>query len=109
MPFHRAAAVGDLTDGDIMAVRIDGVDMVLYRSGDGYYAAQRMCLHQGYDLADGLVDSGFLICPLHGWRYHADSGVHEYSPQTCLRTFAVRVRDGAIEIDPTPIYRGEYP
>lgn len=100
--FHTVARVGDLQDGDIIAAAPGGVSMIVYRSGDAYYATQRLCLHQGYDLLDGIVDAGFLICPLHGWRYHAHSGVHEYSRETCLRTYAVRVQGDEIQVDPTP-------
>lgn len=109
MGFVAVAKVGDLADGDIVPIKIGDTDIVLYRDGDAYFAAQRECLHQGYDLADGLVDGGFLICPLHGWRYHADSGRHELSPQTCLRTFEVQVMGDDIAIDPTPRWKGELP
>jgi len=109
MSFHTVARVGQLADGDIVAVEVGGVDMVLYRVGDDYLAAQRDCLHQGYDLADGLVMDGFLVCPLHGWRYHVHTGRHEVAGEVCLRTFAVRVVGDDIQVDPTPMWKGELP
>lgn len=107
MAFHTVARVGELQPGDIKPVKVDGRDIIVYRVGDAYYATQRNCLHQGGDLADGLVSRGLLICPLHGWQFHADTGVHELSPETCLRTYDVRVAGDEIQLDPTP--RINYP
>ena len=109
MPFQTVARLGDLADGDIIGVSAGGEEMVLYRVGEQYYAAQRRCLHQGYDLVGGIVSQGFLICPLHGWRYHLDSGIHEMSKQTCLKTYATRVFGDLIQVDPTPIWQGDVP
>jgi nitrite reductase/ring-hydroxylating ferredoxin subunit len=109
VPFHTVARLGQLAEGDIMAVCVLDTDMVLYRIGAEYFAAQRECLHQGYDLVDGLVMDGFLICPLHGWRYHARTGRHEHTGQVCLRTYAVRVQGDEIQVDPTPMWKGELP
>ena len=109
MPFHTVARLGQLAEGDIMAVRVLDTDMVLYRIGAEYFAAQRECLLQGYDLVDGLVMDGFLICPLHGWRYHARTGRHEHTGQVCLRTYAVRVQGDEIQVDPTPMWKGDMP
>ena len=109
MSFHTVAKVGELESGEIKPVTIDGVEMILYRVDDDYYATQRKCLHQGGDLADALISRGFLICAEHGWQFHADTGVHERSPQTCLRTYAVRLAGEEIQIDPAPRmhYTGE--
>ena len=107
--YHPVARVGDLAPGDIIPVEVAGRAMILYRVGDGYHAAERYCLHQRADLSEGLLSRGFLICAAHGWRFHATTGVHEISPETCLATFAVRVVDGVIEIDPTPRRHGGPP
>lgn len=107
MAFHTVARVGELEPGDIKPVNVDGADIIVYRVADAYYASQRSCLHQGGDLADGLISRGLLICPLHGWQFHAHTGVHQLSPETCLRTYAVRVSGDEIQIDPTP--RINYP
>jgi nitrite reductase (NADH) small subunit len=101
-PFQPVARVGDLAPGDIVPVAVEGREMILYRVGDDYRAAQRHCLHQRVDLSLGILSRGFLVCAGHGWRFHASTGVHELSPETCLAMFAVRVVDGVIEVDPTP-------
>ncbi len=107
--FKAAAKLSELNDEDIWPVEVDGLEMVLYRSGDALRACQRYCPHQHADLSEGLVSSGYLICSAHGWRFDAETGVHEISAQTCLATYAVQVSGDEIQIDPTPVRRGEAP
>lgn len=98
----RVGRVGDLARGAVAAIDLDGRAAILYRDGDTYYAAQRTCPHAGFDLAEGFVSRGFLVCPLHRWRFHAATGAFEIFPETCLTTYAVRISGDAIEVDPTP-------
>jgi nitrite reductase/ring-hydroxylating ferredoxin subunit len=102
--FLPIAKVGDVERGAVKAIeRPDaGVDCVLYRDGDTYYAAQRRCPHAGFDLAEGFVSRGYLVCPLHSWRFACDTGIHELSPGTCLAMHTLRIEGDTIEIDPTP-------
>jgi len=95
------AMVGQLAAGDVIPISVDGVDMVLGRDGDRYFATQRRCLHRGGDLADGIVARGHLVCAVHGWRFSTATGRHE-SDEFCLQTYPVRVNGDRIEVDPHP-------
>ena len=103
------AKVGDVREGDIIAVRAGEREMILYRWRDQLYAAQRRCPHQGSDLAEGLVMRGAVVCARHGWRFIAENGVLETSPYTCLVTYRVEVRGDDVLVDPTPIYNAKVP
>ena len=107
--FKRAAYLSDLSEDEILPAEVDGVELVIYRDGEAIRACQRYCPHQRGDLSEGLVSRGYLICSAHGWRFNAQTGVHEISPQVCLATFAVQVAGDEIQIDSTPIRRGELP
>jgi nitrite reductase [NAD(P)H] small subunit len=100
--WHAVARIGDLQRDDVIAVTVDGVDMVLGRDGDRYFAAQRRCLHRGGDLAEGIVSRGHLICPQHAWRFSTETGCNAEASEFCLVTFPVRVVGDRIEIDPRP-------
>jgi nitrite reductase (NADH) small subunit len=106
-PWRAVARVGDVGPNDVIAVTVDGVEMVLGRDGDRYFAVQRRCLHRGGDLADGIVARGHVVCPQHGWRFSTATGRHEEAPQYCLITYAVRVVGDDIEIDPRPMARSD--
>jgi nitrite reductase (NADH) small subunit len=100
MSFRPVAKVGDVRKGDVIAVTIDGLELVLGLDGDRYFATQRRCVHRGGDLADGIVSRGCVICPQHGWRFSTTTGRAPESDDYCLATYAVRVVDDQIEIDP---------
>ena len=95
------ARVGDIRPNDVIAVTLDGVEIVVGRDGDRYFAAQRRCVHQGGDLADGIVSRGHLICPQHAWRFSIATGCHPEASQYCLAMYAVRVVGDQIEVDPS--------
>jgi nitrite reductase (NADH) small subunit len=100
--WRRAARVGDVRPNDVIAVAVDGLELVLGRDGDRYFATQRRCVHRGGDLAEGIVSRGHLICPQHAWRFSTATGCHAEASQYCLVTYPVRVVGDQIEIDPRP-------
>ena len=100
--WNAVATVGQLAPGDVIPISVDGVDMVLGRDGDRYFATQRRCLHRGGDLADGIIARGHLVCAVHGWRFSTTTGRHDESVEFCLHTYPVRVTGDQIEVDPHP-------
>ena len=96
------ARIGDIQPNDVIAVTVDGIEMVLGRDGDHYFAAQRRCVHRGGDLAEGIVSRGHLICPQHGLRFSTATGCHVEASELCLVTYEVRVVGDQIEIDARP-------
>ena len=110
------AKLAELAHGAVLPVELDGKPIVLYREHDRVFAAQRRCPHAGFDLAEGFVSRGYLVCPLHLWRFAVDTGIFEHWSGTCLTTYAVRVTGDVIEVDPTPRrncpppdFEGEWP
>ena len=102
MSWHPVAKVGAVRAGDVIAVEVLGIEMVLGLDGDRYFALQRRCVHRGGDLADGIVSRGHVVCANHGWRFSTATGRHDQASDVCLVSYAVRVTDDQIEIDPTP-------
>ena len=99
MSWHPVAKVGSVNPGDVIPVEVNGIEMVLGRDGDRYFATQRRCLHRGGDLADGIVARGHLVCANHGWRFSTATGRHDEASDVCLVTYPVRVTGDAIEIE----------
>lgn len=96
------AKASEVRPGDVIAVDVDGLEIIVGRDGDRYFAMQRRCLHRGGDLAEGIVSRGHLICPNHGWRFSTATGCQPEASEVCLVTYAVRVVDEQLEIDPRP-------
>jgi nitrite reductase/ring-hydroxylating ferredoxin subunit len=102
MAFRAVAKVGQLQRGDVIAVEVDGIEMVLGRDGERYFATQRRCVHQGGDLADGIIARGHLVCSNHGWRFSTATGRHDEASDVCLVTYPVRINGDVIEIEASP-------
>ena len=92
------AKVGQLATGDVLPFDVDGVEIVLGRDGDRYFAVQRRCVHRGGDLSEGIVSRGHIICPNHGWRFSTATGRHAEASEYCLASYPVRVVGDAIEV-----------
>jgi nitrite reductase/ring-hydroxylating ferredoxin subunit len=99
MSWHPVAKVGALRPGELVAVEVQGVEIVLGRDGERYFATQRRCVHQGGDLADSIIARGHLVCANHGWRFSTATGRHDEASDVCLVTYAVRVTGENIEIE----------
>jgi nitrite reductase/ring-hydroxylating ferredoxin subunit len=102
MALYAVARIGDIKQGDVIAVAAEGVEMILGLDGDRYFAMQRRCVHNGGDLADGIIARGHVVCANHGWRFSTATGRHDQASDVCLIAYAVRVTGDQIEVDPTP-------
>lgn len=103
--WRTVARVGELRPGDVVPVAIDALELALGRDGERYFAVQRHCLHQGGDLADGIVARGHVVCPQHGWRFSTATGRCDAASEYCLVRYAVRVVEDRIEVHPQPLPR----
>ncbi len=71
--WHPVALIAQLADGGPIAARVLGEDLVVWRSGDEFFAWRDLCVHRGTRLSLGrIVDGGRLECPYHGWTYGTD-------------------------------------
>ena len=70
--WHPVAKVEDLASGGPVGARLLGEDIVVWRSGDEYFAWKDLCVHRGTRLSLGRVHGDRLECPYHGWTYGVD-------------------------------------
>jgi phenylpropionate dioxygenase-like ring-hydroxylating dioxygenase large terminal subunit len=103
--WHPVARVAELAAGGPVAARLLGEDIVLWRSGDDYFAWRDLCVHRGTRLSLGkVVDGDSLECPYHGWTYGRDGRcilmpAHpEQTPpaKACVDVYRATVRHGVV-------------
>jgi phenylpropionate dioxygenase-like ring-hydroxylating dioxygenase large terminal subunit len=71
--WHPVARVEQLAAGGPLGTRLLGEDIVIWRSGDDWFAWRDLCVHRGTRLSLGrVVDGAALECPYHGWTYGKD-------------------------------------
>lgn len=102
MTWRAVAKIGDVRAGDVIAVEVEGKQLILGLDGERYFALQRQCVHRGGDLAEGIISRGHVICAIHGWRFSTATGRHATASDVCLTSYEVRVTGEQIEIDSEP-------
>lgn len=97
--WHTLIAEADFPAEGKLAARIAGWHVLALRDESGTFSALNdRCTHQAALLSGGRVRRGAIMCPLHGARFEVVSGKCLGGTYPDLRTFAVRVTDGRIEV-----------
>jgi 5,5'-dehydrodivanillate O-demethylase len=91
--WHPIATTTELEQEPVLAVRLLGEDLALYRaeSGELGLVAQR-CPHRGASLAYGIPEQDGLRCPYHGWKFSAEGTCLEQPAEPSDSTFKDRIR-----------------
>jgi nitrite reductase/ring-hydroxylating ferredoxin subunit/uncharacterized membrane protein len=94
-----ALADAALGEGEMKSVEIDGTAILVARVRGRLHALSNTCVHRGGSLADGELEGGCVVCPLHSSAFRLDDGSVERGPATYPQpVLDVRVRDGSIEV-----------
>lgn len=70
----RACAVSDIPQEHPLAVRLDGIDIVLCHAYGAIWACAGVCPHAGGELGDGHMADNEIVCPLHGAKFDPRTG-----------------------------------
>jgi phenylpropionate dioxygenase-like ring-hydroxylating dioxygenase large terminal subunit len=104
----------EIVPGRLLARRLMGIDMVLWRSAEGLHCWRDLCIHRGARLSLGTVRNAVpndpaqsrdcLICPYHAWEYAPTGECVRFPSQPSTtppakaraETFSVRERYGVV-------------
>lgn len=93
------AADADVREGELSAAQVDGVAIVLTRTGGRVHALADRCAHRGGSLSEGSLVDGCVECPLHGSRFRLSDGSVERGPSAYPQpVYDVRVANGRIGV-----------
>ena len=71
---------------------VEGQEVAVFRTREGeVLAVQARCPHRGGPLADGLIGSGTVVCPLHAHRFDLRTGDPVGRECPPLTTYAIEV------------------
>lgn len=97
--FHPAIPLSDLPDNSTKLVSVGATQIVLCHSDGEVFALENRCSHADEPIACGRMRLGWIACPAHGARFDLATGEALGPPATApIRTFAVRIVDGMIEV-----------
>lgn len=72
--YTKVATINEIPDGGKKKVIIGGVEIMLARVGDSYYALANKCPHLGGDLSAGKLEGAVITCPRHGSQFDVRDG-----------------------------------
>jgi nitrite reductase/ring-hydroxylating ferredoxin subunit/uncharacterized membrane protein len=95
-------ASSTLAEGTMQRVNSNDTDLLLVRQHGRVCALAHACAHLGGPLSEGELKDGSVVCPWHGSEFRLEDGSVINGPTTHPQpNFAVRERDGQIEVAPT--------
>jgi nitrite reductase/ring-hydroxylating ferredoxin subunit/DMSO/TMAO reductase YedYZ heme-binding membrane subunit len=84
----------------------NGERIAVYRHGNQIGALSNLCAHQNGPIGEGCIIDGLVTCPWHGYQYRLVDGCAPPPFTEKLATYRIRIRNGAIEVDPRPLPPG---
>jgi nitrite reductase/ring-hydroxylating ferredoxin subunit len=97
--WHPICAVDELLEGKMRAQQINGRDIVVCRTRDGFFALDNICSHAYARMDEGRLRGARLICPLHGASFDVRTGAVLGAPATQpLATHRVQITNGLVEV-----------
>ena len=65
---------GEMNNGEMRQISIQGKDILLVRADDKFYAASSECPHMRAKLAKGTLDGTVVTCPRHASQFDIKDG-----------------------------------
>jgi nitrite reductase/ring-hydroxylating ferredoxin subunit len=102
MNWIDAASEQDVADGEVLAVSMQGVPIVLVREGDKIFALHDQCTHGAARLSEGFVENGCIECPLHQGLFDLATGEPRSAPvKLAVKIYPVRREGGRVAVGVT--------
>jgi 3-phenylpropionate/trans-cinnamate dioxygenase ferredoxin subunit len=86
----------ELQEGQMKAVRMEGIPVLLIRQSGKIYVIDDRCPHMGCKFSGGSLDGNVVICPCHDWRFNLETGEYEDLPSYVLTMYPFKVEEGKI-------------
>ncbi len=88
------AALDDVPEGDVVAVKAAGKEIALYEVEGEIFATDNLCTHGAARMSDGFLEGREIECPLHQGRFDVCTGKAMCAPLTeDIRTYPVRIEN----------------
>lgn len=96
--FKKICRLDSLKAGCGKKFVIDEVEIALFRLEEGVYAVSNICPHQhSAVIYDGIVEDGFVVCPVHGWKFSLSTG-KQPAGYNGLDSYEVKIIDDSVYI-----------
>ncbi|RKS84190.1 3-phenylpropionate/trans-cinnamate dioxygenase ferredoxin subunit [Motilibacter peucedani] len=99
----RVGSVADFALDAPLAVTVEGVQVAVVRTDEGFFAIQDRCSHANVKLSEGEVDGCELECWLHGSMFDLRTGKPSGPPATApVPVYPVTLAGDDVLVDVSP-------
>jgi len=89
--------------GGVIKAETNGLVVAVFNLGGRFFVTDDHCTHGPGSLSEGFVDGDEIECDFHNGRFHIPTGAVAGPPCTIpLPTYAVKIIEDQVCIDPTP-------
>jgi 3-phenylpropionate/trans-cinnamate dioxygenase ferredoxin subunit len=90
--YQKVAVTGDFPRGKTLCVEVEGREILLCHTAEGFYAVDNMCTHAAARLCEGKLKGHRILCPLHGAAFDVrDGSVLTRPASVALATYPLQV------------------
>lgn len=82
----------------ILRIKIHNQSICLMQHQGKIYAVSSKCPHAGADISQGWCEEGFIICPVHRYKYNLENGRGASGQGDYLKIYPIEIRDDGIYI-----------
>ena len=98
--FFNAGPIDQFRQGRGTVVKIDHVDVAVFRLEEGWFALKDSCPHMGASLADGELSPGTVTCRWHGWSFNLKDGNSSSKRRACAKAYDLKIEGDEVWLRP---------
>ncbi len=96
--WKRVAKTADVPANGLKQFAVDGTDVLVVHTGEGFVAFQALCPHEAVPLEQGVHDGGTLTCLEHMWQFDLKTGAPLGDALEGLRGYRIKEEQGDLYI-----------
>ncbi len=98
--FTAVAREADIVEGGLYGADVADVPVLLVRLNGIVHAIGRICTHEYADLAEGRIEDGCVVCPLHGAKFDIATGCALTLPAVLAEpVYEVMIENGVVYVN----------
>ncbi|WP_101758059.1 non-heme iron oxygenase ferredoxin subunit [Oceanicoccus sp. KOV_DT_Chl] len=97
--YQTVAKSTDIPLGKTLCVNVNGKEILLCHSNEGFYAVDNLCSHAEAKLSEGKLKGCRILCPLHGAAFDIRDGQALSKPASkSIKSYPLQVLEDQIQI-----------
>jgi nitrite reductase/ring-hydroxylating ferredoxin subunit/Fe-S cluster biogenesis protein NfuA len=94
----RVGDIYEIPENQILALRVENHNVILYRQGSSIKCYRNACSHLGFPLDKGKLENGIITCASHQFEYDLNTGKCLTVPDVYLQSHEVRVKGDKVYV-----------